>query len=271
MIEKNEKDLITVLLPCCRVDNFFEKAVCSIFQQTHENFELIIIANGVTNDDLNLITAYCQRDSRVKVVETPIKGLVFALNLGIHLARGNFIARMDADDISDSNRLALQLDFLKNNINCDLVGSRVKLIDEHDIEIDHTFPFYMDDIDIKKILPVRNVLCHSALMFKRDSLLKVGGYKYGFMSEDHEMFLRMMNMGFSFHNIDETLYYYRRHSNQVTDIKHAWKNFYEISAFLYMHAFRDKNLKCLLGIVAVFPLSRFLFKNFKKLQNFLFR
>lgn len=243
---------LSVLMPCSRIDSFIDDAITSILKQTYTDFELIIIANGLGSENEQLKKLE-KSDSRIKVLSTDIKGLVFALNLGLSEASGKYIARMDSDDISLPTRFQRQLEWIEKNIDYDIVGCRVNLIDEGGELLDKKFPFYESNAEIIKILPVRNVLCHPALIFRKESLIRVGGYKYGFMSEDHELFLRMMYCGMKFHNINEVLFLYRRHNNQITAMDKAWKNFIEISAFLLMFAFRDKKYKCLLGVIATFP------------------
>ncbi len=254
---------LSVLMPCSRIDSFNEDAINSILNQTYTDFELIIIANGL-GEEKDVLRKFESLDNRVKIISTDVKGLVFALNLGLSEASGKYIARMDADDISLPTRFQRQLEWIENNNDYDIVGCRVTLIDEFGEILEKKFPFYESNADIIKILPIRNVLCHPALIFKKESLLKVGGYKYGFMSEDHELFLRMMLSDMKFYNLDENLFLYRRHNNQITSIDKAWKNFYEISAFLIMFAFRDKVYKCLLGIVVTFPPVRKIYAFWRK-------
>ncbi|MCX9034085.1 glycosyltransferase, partial [Citrobacter portucalensis] len=194
-------------------------------------------------------------------LHTDIKGLAFALNLGINESQGDYIARMDADDISSKERIEKQVSFLNDNPEYDVVGCRVVLVDEHNNVLRKTFPFVEKHEDISRTIFFRNVMCHPALVFRKVSILAVGCYKFGFMSEDHELFIRMIIKGMKFYNINDTLFSYRKHSAQITDISNAWRHFYEISSFLYMHAFVDKKFKCFAGIIVIFPPLR-------KLHNF---
>lgn len=250
----NEDDrLVSILFPCSRVDDFFDEALNSIIFQTYKNIEIIIIANGVSTDDYNYLDNISLTDERIRLIRTDIKGLTFALNLGIHNANGFYLARMDSDDISNVERIEKQVNFLNNNLDCSVVGCKIVLIDENNETLRKTFPFYERHEEIARIICVRNVMCHPALMFRKDSLISVGAYKFGFMSEDHELFIRMLNEGMKFHNLQEVLFSYRRHSSQITNIKNAWRHFFEVSSFLYMHAFLNKKVKCLAGIIVIFP------------------
>lgn len=257
-MEHNKDSLVSIILPCSRVDSFLEQSLNSILSQTYRNFELIIIANGVSEEELFLLEKMSKTDGRIKLLHTLIKGLAFALNLAIHEAKGVFVARMDADDISHKDRIEKQVEFLEANPDYSVVGCKVDLIDENNQILSKKFPFYEHHQEISKIICLRNVMCHPALMFRKESLLAVGAYKFGFMSEDHELFIRMICQNMKFYNLPLHLFSYRRHSAQITNISPAWKHFYEISSFLYMHAFVDRKFKCLLGAVIVFPPVRVL-------------
>jgi len=261
---RNGDCLVSVLMPCSSYNDFVEIALNSILEQTYSNLEILIVANGVSDEEYVQLDRLKNADNRICLIRTKVKGLVFALNLGIHLSKGEYIARMDSDDISLPLRIEKQVAYLESNTECSVVGCKVGLIDEFGEALTKKFPFYEHHHEIKKILPIRNVLCHPALMFRKSALLNVGCYKFGFMSEDHELFLRMSSSDAIFHNLDMPLFQYRRHSSQITNIKSAWKHFFEISAFLYMHAFLSKQYKCFFGMIVVFPPVRKLYSFFKK-------
>lgn len=249
----NDEDLVSVLLPISRMDRFFGPAFESLLSQTYQNLEIIILANGMHDDEFDRLRSVCQVEERVKLIRLGLRGLAFALNYGISIARGALIARMDSDDISLSNRIQLQVEFLKKNPDHGVVGGRVVLIDENGTRIPRSYRFFEKDEEIRRVLPYRNPLCHPALMFRKAALLSIDGYKFGFMSEDHEMFLRLMSVGVKFHNIDVPIFKYRRHSAQITDISKSWRHFAEISGFMLMHFLLAPNLKFLVGAGAVFP------------------
>lgn len=252
----DKQQLISVLLPISRLDGFFEKALSSILMQSHSNFELLILANGVEDDEYDEIKKICSNDDRVKIYRIKLRGLVFALNYGIELSSGDYIARMDADDVSMPCRFEYQINFLIENSDYGVVGGRVSLVDENDNLVHANFEFFETSDKISKVLPYRNPLCHPALMFKKTALYAVSGYRYGFMSEDHEMFIRMMMQGIKFHNLDLNVLNYRRHQGQITDISRSKKHFSEISSFMWMHFYNTKNFKFLIGAIAVLPLVR---------------
>ncbi|MCB5196114.1 glycosyltransferase [Deefgea salmonis] len=250
-------ELISVLLPVSSFDEYFPIAIDSILNQSYSNFELIVLVNGVDDHEYEKISAVCCSDFRVKLIRLNLRGLVFALNYGLELASGKYIARMDADDISSSDRFLKQIDFFSKNPNFSVVGGRVELIDENGNLLMKKFNFYKTNAEIYNVLPYRNPLCHPGLMFVRQSLIDIGGYKFSFMSEDHELFIRMMRAGYEFFNIDYPVLQYRRHGAQITNSSKSFTHFVEISAFMYMYFMRTLNAKYILGMLVVFPPFRY--------------
>lgn len=134
------------------------------------------------------------------------------------------------------------------------------------------FLFYENDNSIRSVLPYRNPLLHPCLMIKKSLLYDLGGYKYGHMSEDHELFIRAARFPeVKFHNLNKVLFQYRRHSNQITSILNAEKNFYEICGFLFTEFLLTKNPKYILGMFIVHPSIRRLRLHIKKYFSFLFK
>ncbi len=253
---------ISVLMPVARLDKYFESALNSILAQTFCEFELIVLANGCSDTEYSELLKVCSIDKRVILKRLVVCGLMFALNYGIEISRADIIARMDCDDLSFNKRFSLQYDFLKKNKHVDVVGGRIRLIDADGKNLDKSFKYYESHAEIIKVLPYRNPLCHPALMMRKSALLKVWGYRYGLMSEDHEMFIRMMYAGVKFHNISDEILEYRRHPSQITDISKSYDHFCEVSSFLLMYFLKYKELKFLVGAGAIYPPIR-------KLRNLL--
>jgi len=246
--------LISVIMALGEVDKFTVPAVNSILNQSYLNLELIIIINGPKSDFYKNDLDFYFNDKRIHIYALSIRGLTNALNFGISVAKGEYVARMDGDDISCSDRLMLQADFLNKNTNIGVVGCRVKLIDELDNILPDNFFYFENNLSIKKILPIYNPMCHPAVMFRMKCLEDLGAYKYGFMSEDHELFIRIAYQSkWELHNLNNVLFYYRRHNNQVTSKNSSFKNFREISAFLFLHFMQTFNLRFLLGILYILP------------------
>lgn len=119
--------LVSVVMPVYNAAPYLQKAVESILSQTYQNIELIIIDDGSTDDSMALIRNF--KDKRIQRIEfNENKGIVEALNTGMQAAKGEFIARMDADDISLSNRIAQQVNYLQKNKNVGILGTQYQAI-----------------------------------------------------------------------------------------------------------------------------------------------
>src|SRR4051812_26679567 len=120
---------VSVLMAVYNGEQYLREAVNSILSQTFKDFEFIIIDDGSTDRSPELLASYARADSRVKLISRPNKGLTKSLNEGLHAARGEFVARMDGDDISLPERFERQVSYLREHPEVVLVGSRVEFID----------------------------------------------------------------------------------------------------------------------------------------------
>ena len=126
-----DQKLISVIMSVYNGEKYLVQAIDSILNQTYQNFEFIIIDDCSTDNSSHILQEYAQKDSRIKIIKKEknigIKGFIKNLNLGISLAKGKYIARMDADDISLPERFQKQVDFLENNSDFTICHHRVKL------------------------------------------------------------------------------------------------------------------------------------------------
>ncbi len=248
---------VSVLLATIKEDQWFAEAVDSILAQTFQNFEFILVIDATAVDLISKVQASWGHDPRLRIICAEMGGFAFALNLGICAARGEFIARMDGDDVSKPNRLEKQVEFLDKNPDIGVVGCRIELIDSDSKLVGRALRFFESDTQIRKALPYRNPLIHPALMFRKATLVQVKGYQYGHTSEDHEMFLRMArNPSNKFHNLDMILFQYRRHEAQATAPWRISVSFSEISGFLFTEFLMNPSPKYLLGMVIIHPWVR---------------
>ncbi|CAG2151500.1 glycosyltransferase [Ralstonia mannitolilytica] len=202
--------MISVIMGVCAVDDYLKLALDSITKQTYQDFELIVIANGPRRDLVKLaVEQHCGGLGKVRVYTTPIGQLSHALNIGIGYARGEYIARMDSDDVSHPERLERQLRFLEER-KLDLVGSDINLIDESGTHIGVRIYPKGDAIDRK--LPFSNPFAHNTVLAKKSVFIEARGYNSGFNSEDYDLWLRVKRLGVRWDNIPEVLLDYRIHS-----------------------------------------------------------
>ncbi|EEA5327716.1 glycosyltransferase, partial [Salmonella enterica] len=257
---------ISVLMAINKKTPYLDKAINSILNQTFKEFEFIIIANGCDDDLYYLLNAYSRKDSRIILHRTELGGFAFALNYGLNLATTEYIARMDGDDLCTIDRLQKQYDIIKNNKSLSLLGTACNFIGPNDEEIlSKNFKILTDNGAIRRALPYRNPIIHASIICRKDVLLSAGGYRYGHMSEDHELFIRLArDKNVIFMNTIEPLYSYRRHHMQVTDLSKSKESYAQISAFLFSEFLLTHNYKYIIGILRVHPYIRKMHNFFKR-------
>jgi glycosyltransferase involved in cell wall biosynthesis len=212
---------VSVVLPVYNGEPYLAEALESILGQTFDDFELIVVCDPSSIDNSRgLLDDLARRDSRVHVLEGPIGNLVAALNLGLSRARGKFIARMDADDVSLSNRFARQVEYLREHPDIAVVGSTITMIDAAGAvirEID--YPLTPAEID-RFLIEVGCALAHPISMARHEAMLSVGGYRDLFQhAEDYDLWLRVAER-YSLANLPDLLLRYRHHDSKVS-VRHA--------------------------------------------------
>ncbi|EHH7216228.1 glycosyltransferase [Escherichia coli] len=213
--------VVSVILPVNKKNPFLDEAINSILSQTFSSFEIIIVANCCTDDFYNELKH--KVNDKIKLIRTNIAYLPYSLNKAIDLSNGEFIARMDSDDISHPDRFTKQVDFLKNNPYVDVVGTNAIFIDDKGREINKT-KLPEENLDIVKNLPYKCCIVHPSVMFRKKVIASIGGYMFSNYSEDYELWNRLSLAKIKFQNLPEYLFYYRLHEGQST----AKKNLYMV-------------------------------------------
>ena len=209
--------LITVVLPVYNAAKYLHLAIESILTQTLEDFEFIIINDGSTDDSLTIINQYADKDNRIKVVSRVNKGLNYSLNEGISVAQGKYIARMDADDISLSDRFSKQSSLL-DDISGDICGCHFWSIDEDGKKIDTTL-VPLNDYSILINLAITAPFAHGSVMMRRSFLLEHSlfyGKRAYKTAEDYDLWVQMYDSNALFCNVDEFLFEYRDYDNSLS-------------------------------------------------------
>lgn len=186
---------------------FLPEAVKSILNQTYRNFEFIIVNDASTDESFKYLKSL--KDRRIKLIENPKNlGLAASLNRGLKQAKGNYIARMDADDISLPQRFEKQMEFLLKNPSVDLCGTWAHLIDENEKTIGER-KFYTSDNMIKKALAILSPIIHPTMLARKEFFKKLDGYNEKFdYAEDYELLMRAKNH-FKFANLPMILFKWR--------------------------------------------------------------
>jgi glycosyltransferase involved in cell wall biosynthesis len=236
----NESPLISVCMPVYNAERYVAQAVESILGQTLGDFELLIEDNS-TDSTTAILERCAARDPRIHLDIRPRRGLVAALNDQIDRARGEFLARMDADDIAMPDRFARQVAYLRGHPECVLVGSRVWEADaEGDPLGEYPTLSAHEEIDAFHFRMRGPALIHPSIMMRRDAVLAVGKYR-GTQIEDVDLYLRLAERG-RLARLPEFLLAYRIHANNASRSDDAWMRAYELLCEILGDAYRRRNL-----------------------------
>ncbi|MBQ8162749.1 MAG: glycosyltransferase [Clostridia bacterium] len=185
----------------------FDRSIRSILTQSHSDLELIICDDGSTDDTWERLCEYANGDERIKLLRNEEnKGLAYSLNRCIELAEGDLIARHDCDDYSAQDRLEKQMDYLMSHPDISLLGTQVYLFDENGVWGKERFPLSVENKDFLFVSPYQ----HGAVMFRREALLRAGGYRVAKetrRAEDYDLFMTMQTFSRGA-NMEEYLYYF---------------------------------------------------------------
>lgn len=259
---------VTVLMPVFNAEKHLREAVDSILCQTFTDFELLIINDGSTDRSESIIRSYA--DPRIRLVNNASNmRLVATLNKGIGLASGEYVARMDADDISHPSRFAKQVAFLDQNPSCAMVAAKVRQMDcsSNDTGV------WPDDCNavsgarILKQLPFANCIAHPTVMIRKEVINRYGYDPDQRHSEDYDLWLRMAADGCVISKLDDFLLRYRIHDESVTVLSNTRgaeiKNIHTKRIFalkrvqrLQINAFVVKVVAGLLLDIVLIPLKR---------------
>lgn len=192
----NEIPFISVVMPVYNCAEYLREAIESILSQTFKNFEFIIINDGSTDKTEVLLNEYANKDFRIKTINQLNSGIVVALNRGLSEAKGEWIFRMDGDDVALPHRFAIQIEAIERNPSLVLLGSWCRQINSKgDFLKINKYP----TIHAKLVNRVERGLSffpHSSACFRRDAVMNLGGYRERFRhAEDVDLWLRLSNVG----------------------------------------------------------------------------
>lgn len=203
---------LSVILCVNRSNPWLLASLKSVLDQDDPDFEFLVAANACSDDLWDELLAITAGDSRVRLFRTSIGQLAFNLNLLADRAQGDYLVRMDADDICEPQRIRI----LRRELTCapvDVLGSAVTLIDEHDAAIGRMdLPLTSDEIT--SAMATRTVFCHPSVAIRRAFLFDMRGYLGGFVSEDTDLWLRARRANATLRNLPEALLRYRIHPGQ---------------------------------------------------------
>lgn len=205
---------ISVIMSFFNSENYLLDSINSILEQTHSNFELILLNDGSTDNSKNIVEKF--NDTRIIRLENKKNlGVAKSFNKLIMKATGKYIAFMDSDDISEKNRIKEQLEFLENN-KIDMCGTAAQQFGNFKNKKLEVFKNFKD---LKTLMIIGNPIINSTVMIKT-SVIKKLKCDENFISWDFELHSRLILNNYKIYNIDKILLYSRSHNNQDSIINY---------------------------------------------------
>lgn len=212
---------ISVVTSVFNGEKFLARAIESILGQSFGDFEFILIDDGSTDATGSILEQYRLQDSRIQVLRQPNLGLIEALNRGCRIAKGRYIARMDADDIALTDRFRLQVEFMEKNSSIGLLGGAVEYVNAEGKTLGISRN-PSGDGEIREALASCSPFWHPTVMMRREAFESVGGYRKAFVqAEDYDLWLRIAER-FQMANLESAIVQYRFHPQQVS-VQHRKK------------------------------------------------
>jgi glycosyltransferase EpsE len=227
---------VSVAMSVHNGEKYLSKSIESILNQSFTDFEFIICDDASTDSSREIIEEFMKKDERIVLIQNKVNlGLAASLNKCISLAKGEYIARMDDDDISMENRFKTQVDFLKNNSDISFVCGRVYLFDENGV---------WGESKVTKALTLENVykyqpIAHPTVMIRKNVLNEVGDYTvapYTKRGQDFDLWCKIYQKGYKGVNIGELVLYYRNNKEAYARRKFR----YRVDSYILKKMWRRK-------------------------------
>lgn len=219
------KPLVSVIIGAYNAEAVptFAASMQSIVSQSLKEIEIIICDDGSTDRTHDLLLEYVNKDNRIKLLRNETnKGLDYTLNKCLAVSKGKYIARHDIDDISELERLDIEVNFLEKNQEYAFVGSNILLFDENGVYAERKLPEYVQKEDFL----FNNPFIHGSLLLKRNCLLDVGGYRnvwWSLRNEDYDLWMKLYAKGYKGYNIQKSLYRFLEDKNAAKRRKYKYR------------------------------------------------
>ena len=249
---------ISVIMSVYNDSKYLEKSIESILNQTYNDFEFIICNDCSSDDSLSIIEKYAMLDKRIVIINNQDNlGLATSLNKCLDIAKGEFIARMDSDDISLPNRFKEELDFLKTHSEIAVVGCKCNVIDDLG-EKRKEFLIHEGEVTLLDAIKKTQII-HPTVMMRKSALLKVSGYTVDEKTqraEDYDLWCKLLEKGYKIFNIDRILFLYRegisgikkrkyRYRIQEYQLKKYWMKKKKVPIITYLYAIKPHFVGCI--------------------------
>lgn len=210
MMHGKRAPVISVVLSTFNAEKYISQCIQSLLKQSFEDFELVVIDDGSTDNSAQIIRSFMKADHRIRLLTTSNRGLPSALNLGISIARGKYIARMDADDVAHPERLQKQYMFLEDNADIGVCGTWAAIVNEKGHKTGKILKHPRRDLDLKAKLFFSVCFVHPSVMMRR-KLIEQSGKFYDEsyrVAQDYDLWVRLAKRT-KFYNLQEELLDYR--------------------------------------------------------------
>ncbi len=226
---------ISVLMPVRNAQDTVAAAIESVQAQTFTDWELVIVDDGSQDGTGEIVSAFAATDRRITVHRLPPRGIAEALIVGCQACQGEFIARMDADDVMDPSRLQAQREHFLANPGHGLVSCRVRFGGTEEGYAAHVE--WVNALMSSEAISLRRFVeapvAHPSVMFRRELLAKHGGYRSGDFPEDYELWLRWLEAGVRFGKVEGELLTWNDPPQRLsrTDARYSVDAFYRMKCF----------------------------------------
>ena len=243
----DEDPEISVILPYYNAEKTLHSAIESILRQKFENFELILINNCSTDNSFQVAKNLALSDQRIRLLQENTKGVANAFNKGLKRAKGDFIARMDADDISHSERLQKQLHFLKENKQIAIVATQVEINPNNKNRGFQHFVNWSNQLITPQEITlnrfVEQPVVNPTILCRKEVFDTVGSYKHGTFPEDYDWFLRVLEAKYQIAKIPEALLQWKDSIGRLSriDKRYSVGSFYKTKAFYLANWLKQNN------------------------------
>jgi glycosyltransferase involved in cell wall biosynthesis len=207
---------VSVVVPVYNAARYVRAAIASVQAQTFSNFEIVVVDDGSTDASKKILESIAAADPRLRLLSRPNTGIVGALNDGLAAAGGEFIARMDADDLALPGRFAAQLDYLGAHPDCVAVGTDIFYTDPEATPLTRHRPVLDHEAILAQLLAGNGgAMIHPTVIFRRAAIEQAGRYRQRYnWIEDLDLYLRLSENG-RLANLPDVFLHYRQHLKSV--------------------------------------------------------
>jgi glycosyltransferase involved in cell wall biosynthesis len=221
---------VSIILPVYNAASTITAAVRSCLEQSHTDLELIVIDDGSTDNTTDILKSLFENDNRIRLYfNDGNKGIVESLNKGIRESKGNFIARMDADDVMYPERIEKQIKFLNDNTSVGLVSCLVEhggdsILQEGYATHVHWINSLCSEEEIELNRFVESPLAHPSVLFRREIAEQHGVYQSGNFPEDYELWLRWMDAGVKMGKVQKQLLFWNDKPERLSRVDERYSD-----------------------------------------------